>query len=424
MDRLGLAGEASPAQANAVLDRLARLAERRAQAEANRRRIDAIAREAAEFTTDARALAIRVAPDLAAASPETIAAELSARLKDGRSASQRHAHLAELFEQEEENIRHAERTVREMKGRLAALCREARCASEDDLPELEQRSERRRQAEQQVAELDRQLRLLAGAEPLDAFLDEAGAADPDALDAELARLDESVAALEREKEECDQAIGRESTILAAMDGSARAAEKEEEAEGLRARIKEDVEQYARLRLALTLLREGVERYRQKSQGPVLARAGALFARLTLGSFAGLTVEYDDRDQPRLLGVRPDAGAGAEAGAVAGVGVEGMSLGTADQLYLALRLASLEAALDPDEPAPLIVDDILIQFDDARAAATLEALGDLSRKTQVIVFTHHQHLCDLAGARLDPGALFVHRLPGRVAGLNGAAAGHG
>ena len=48
----------------------------------------------------------------------------------------------------------------------------------------------------------------------------------------------------------------------------------------------------------------------------------------------------------------------------------MSDGTADQLYLALRLASLETYLDDHEPIPLVVDDILVNFDDARALAAL------------------------------------------------------
>jgi hypothetical protein len=52
----------------------------------------------------------------------------------------------------------------------------------------------------------------------------------------------------------------------------------------------------------------------------------------------------------------------------------MSDGTCDQLYLALRLALLETHLDGREPLPLIVDDILIMFDDARAAQPSQALA--------------------------------------------------
>ena len=66
-------------------------------------------------------------------------------------------------------------------------------------------------------------------------------------------------------------------------------------------------------------------------------------------------------------------------------MEGMSDGTTDQLYLALRLASLETYLKNNEPIPFIVDDILMRLDDRRAMAALQVLAELSTKTQVIFF---------------------------------------
>ena len=89
-----------------------------------------------------------------------------------------------------------------------------------------------------------------------------------------------------------------------------------------------------------------------------------------------------------------------------VHVEGMSDGTCDQLYLSLRLASLENWLERHEPIPVIVDDILLNFDDERASAALKALQDLSAKTQVLFFTHHQHLVELAQQCLSPEKLNV------------------
>jgi uncharacterized protein YhaN len=88
----------------------------------------------------------------------------------------------------------------------------------------------------------------------------------------------------------------------------------------------------------------------------------------------------------------------------------MSTGTRDQLYLALRLATLDHYVESSEPLPFIVDDILIQFDDDRSRATLEALADFSAKTQVILFTHHERVVEEAG-RLDDaaGRIFIHEL---------------
>ncbi len=132
---------------------------------------------------------------------------------------------------------------------------------------------------------------------------------------------------------------------------------------------------------------------------MLTRASEVFAELTLGSFSGLTVGYED-DQPVILGER--AGGGGK------VDVAGMSDGTRDQLYLALRLASLERYLSHNEPFPFIVDDVLVNFDDARSRATLKVLAGLSERTQVIVFTHHERVVALAKEAGGERA-FVQRL---------------
>jgi len=106
----------------------------------------------------------------------------------------------------------------------------------------------------------------------------------------------------------------------------------------------------------------------------------------------------------LVGIRSKSGAP--------VHVEGMSDGTADQLYLALRLASLEQYLEHNKALPFVVDDILLRFDDERALATLDVLADLAGKTQILFFTHHRHLVELAQKNLDPSKLSIQDLERR------------
>ena len=92
------------------------------------------------------------------------------------------------------------------------------------------------------------------------------------------------------------------------------------------------------------------------------------------------------DTPRLFGIRPS---GEQ------VDVAGMSEGSRDQLYLALRLAALELQVEQGLNMPLVADDLFINFDDRRTAAGLKVLGDLSRSMQVIFLTHHDHLVPVA-----------------------------
>jgi uncharacterized protein YhaN len=122
--------------------------------------------------------------------------------------------------------------------------------------------------------------------------------------------------------------------------------------------------------------------------------------LTAGSFTDLRVGFDERDIPILRCVRP----GGEA-----LGTEGLSTGSRDQLYLALRLASLERYLESHEAMPLICDDILIHFDDDRARACLEVLAELSEKTQILFFTHHERLLELAAEVIPESKLRSHKL---------------
>lgn len=402
MGLLGLATDAGPAEASAVVTRLTELFGRLDTICSYRLRIEAIDHDEARFNQEVYALAAHIAQDLTNAPAEHVAAELNRRLTRARELHNRRTALHERREQTEKAASEARNTVLTMRARLASLCRLAGCDHEHQLPAIEERSRQRQSLQSELDDLNRRLALLSG-EAFDNFIQEAESKDADVLALEISRLNEEIGRLKQEQEAHDQTIGREDQIINDMKVSVGATDANQDAENLKARIRADVEQYTRLRLASAVLRQGIERYRQKSQGPILNRASELFGVLTLGSFERLTVDYNDKDEPVLKGVRP----GGER-----VGVEGMSLGTADQLYLATKLATLEAYLEKGEPVPFIVDDILIQFDDERATAALRILAALSRRTQVLLFTHHRRLVDLAELHLDASIRFTHVLSGR------------
>jgi uncharacterized protein YhaN len=151
------------------------------------------------------------------------------------------------------------------------------------------------------------------------------------------------------------------------------------------------------------LTAGIERYRSANEDPILKLASQAFRAMTLERFRGIEITLDDDGKHLLVGKRSEDGPGSE------VTVEQMSDGTRDQLYLALRLACLQQWNTVHEPIPLIVDDILVHFDDQRSVQTLKQLVRLSEQTQVIFFTHHQHLIELAQANLPSDKVFVHEL---------------
>lgn len=398
---LGLDAHAVPAQANAVMQDLNTLFGKLKDANIIQKRIYGINRDADEFAIKVSGLVDAVAGDLKDLPAGDATLELNRRLTLARTAQSQRQTLGKQLDQEQNRMDKAVGRIAEIETRLRGMCEEAGCESYEDLPEAERKSEKRKQIEAELNHLNERLHHLSADAAIDDFINQSLSVDPDGIDGEIGRLTEETDTLNREKSELDQRIGSERTELDKMDGSARAAELAEEIQLLPGGLENDVEQYARLKIASKILNQAIERYRNKSQEPILKRTTELFKQITRGSFQGVRAEFDDTGRPVLVGVRPGGG---EI-----VPVEGMSDGTADQLYLALRLAGLQDYLERNEPIPFIVDDILIKFDDDRAVAALKALEGLSEQTQVIFFTHHRHLLELARNNVESSSLIEHTL---------------
>lgn len=70
----------------------------------------------------------------------------------------------------------------------------------------------------------------------------------------------------------------------------------------------------------------------------------------------------------------------------------LSAGTADLLYLSVRLALCELTCPTDDPCPLVLDDMLVNFDDARARRAMALFREIAQHRQVILFTCHERDC--------------------------------
>jgi uncharacterized protein YhaN len=102
-----------------------------------------------------------------------------------------------------------------------------------------------------------------------------------------------------------------------------------------------------------------------------------------------------------------------------VDVTGLSEGTRDQLYLSLRLASLLRYAEMAEPMPLVLDDLFIQFDDERSRAALTVIAEVSAHMQVLFFTHHARMVDLAREAIPASSLTIHELTSPVSAASSA-----
>jgi uncharacterized protein YhaN len=329
-----------------------------------------------------------------------IAAQLNRELSEAREAR---ASFLKIEAQEKETtaeIEDADLTIRATQEQLAALRDQACAKADDELETAWERSRTMRDLQQRFETVERELTRNGDGLSIKELELEAGELDADAIEQELARVSTELEDLQAIRDKLRDQRQTVQNEIQAKDGSDMAAEASEEAEQHLAAMVYGIEQYLRLQIAALILEQRIEEYRQKNQAPILARAGKLFAKLTLGSFANLRDELNERGTPILLGVRPND---------LEVVVDQMSDGTRDQLYLALRLATLEQHFQRGEPMPFVVDDILIGFDDNRTRVCLETLAELAASTQVLVFTHHRRVIELAGELEAQAGIFTHEL---------------
>lgn len=405
VERLGLDREAAPSEAIALLETIDELFAKRAESDKLRERIDGIDRESAVFTQSVTQLLQVTAPDMAGLPVERGVDDVYDRLNAALKMQTRQDELRKHVERQQNQLRETAVAIATLTASLDSMCREAGCESADDLPAAEQRSDRRQQLENEFRRLNKELAALAGRATVEELINDAGASDADDLKPRIQRLRDEIGELDEAKSRASETIGSARARLADMETCGGAAESQERAEHLVAQIRSDTEEYVRLRLGTAMLKGAIERYCDKNQSAVLQLASDIFAELTSGSFDGLRADYNDSSKPILVAVR--------SGGRQAVSVAGLSEGTESQLYLALRMAVLERDLAKREAVPFIVDDILKDFDDDRAVAALKALARLSARTQVIVFTHHNHLVELARESLDDDVLFTHRLDHRA-----------
>ncbi len=397
---LRLEGDVSPNQANAVLEAIRELNLKFQEVVELKADIEAIDRERARFRDEVADVVRRAESDLRNLDPDAVVVELSKRLNEVQRAEAQRAEKQEQRLQAAERRRAAEQDLQRWTAEVKVLCQEAGCARPEELPGREQQADQRASIERQLQAIETQLRRSAGEATLEEFSQQVLQLDADRLPGQIQDLENRIDQVRSELEAVNRRIGSHENELQRMDGTAAAAEARQEAERLWATIQEQTRAYVRLQLASAVLERAMENYRSKNQGAVLEQASGLFQTLTLGAFQGVQTDYGQSDNLVIVGVRPDGST---------VGAEGMSDGTRDQLYLALRIATLQRRLAAGQRLPFVVDDVLIKFDDDRAAAALKILADLSTRTQVIYFTHHEHLVELARTAVGDKGLCIHRL---------------
>ncbi len=217
------------------------------------------------------------------------------------------------------------------------------------------------------------------------------AVDPEALAQRRAReeavsgqIEELLRSIQAMEKDLEHLSGR--TTLDDLDG---------EILELEERIERVTAQRDRLWILGRIVREAERRIREEHQPEILRLAGDRLARLTGGRYDRLLLAGRDGRDFRVSGPATPSSLPIDSP---------LSAGTREQIYLALRLSTLDQLDRAGERLPVLLDEVLVNWDPVRREAGLELLAEVARERQCFFFTCHPPLAErleqLGGSRIQ------------------------
>lgn len=211
----------------------------------------------------------------------------------------------------------------------------------------------------------------------DQFLDDIQSTPLEEIKLNLGRQISECQELQNAREQLLQNIGETLNEIEKLASNDNLVARQIELESQKQTLKSLAETWATYRAALVLIEEGKKRYEKTRQPGVIRAAENLFTQITGGTYGRIIKPIDSED---IL---------IENDRHQRKGVQEMSRGTREQLYLAMRLGLIDEYESRSEPLPAVMDDVFVNFDDERDERLIEILNQFGQQRQVIVLTCHQ-----------------------------------
>jgi uncharacterized protein YhaN len=331
--------------------------------------------------------------------PASLDAALEAA-ENAFAASGERGNLAKQLEEEREAARNDEEALREAQAREAELFAQAGARGSDDFLRLNRVRDEHFELNRTVQQNEDMLRLAARDEPFEDFLFSFSEMDPEVQENRAKAILEELDGLQGDEAALEAAVMAQHGRVAALECADDLAALQQQEASLTASMEEKARRWARLAIARALLQEAKSRFEQERQPKVIRRASEIFAGITR-RWRGISASLDDSS----LSILPPHGAP--------VPPEVLSRGAQEQAYLSLRLAYIVNHSTEAEPLPVIMDEILVNFDPGRAERTARAFVELTegragRGHQLLYFTCQPHIVEMLRKAVPGAVLFSVR----------------
>ncbi|MDL2307035.1 hypothetical protein LJC48_03285, partial [Desulfovibrio sp. OttesenSCG-928-C06] len=215
----------------------------------------------------------------------------------------------------------------------------------------------------------------------------------DELKAEQENLEAELAAISASLLEDSTRQGEIKAMLLELERGGAYAELRQQEAALREELAGQARRWMVLNIARSSILAAKRSFEEDRQDMVVRQAGDFFRSMTGGAYRGLTFDLESGKGGLKALALPTNGIPLDA-------EHSLSRGTKEQLYLALRLAYIRQHNQTRESLPVVMDDILVNFDPGRAAKAASVLAEFASTNQVLFFTCHPGIAETLAGQSD------------------------
>ncbi len=293
--------------------------------------------------------------------------------------------LQEQINTHTEELHETSKALSDAKANIKHLLTMAQTEDEEEFVRLAKVHAQRLELSRRKGDLEHALRLAAANKDFDEFLASFASREKHECEYFLHEKERELQELLVKEQENMHAFASVESTLHHITSTDTLAKLRQEESNLQASLHSASQQWSQLAVARQLLMQAKQRFEKERQPQVIRLASEIFARITDEKWKGLSASLEDNS----LHVISPAGEPLSPFI--------LSRGTQEQLYLSLRLAYIRNHASHATALPVIMDDVLVNFDPERAERTGQALLDLSqtgKRHQVLFFTCHPHMADM------------------------------
>ncbi|MGA1840995.1 MAG: ATP-binding protein [bacterium] len=255
-------------------------------------------------------------------------------------------------------------------------------AGEEDLKERYLAYIKHGELNKKIEEIKRIIQSAAGAgDHYARFVELLSSADPEAINYELKEVTARIDSLKNERDKKNRSIGELCNRLEQLSSSEDLLFLQNELEMKKQQLMDYARDWVKSRIALIMLEKAISKYENTRQPEVIKAAGDIFSTITNKRYTGIIKPINNNELQIKDGKKNIKN------------VIEMSRGTKEQLYLAMRLGLIKEYEKRSESMPVIMDDIMVNFDDKRNPLAIKALKEFADGRQLIILTCHRNILD-------------------------------